>query len=214
MSGPAKFMFENDFRNDRRARVSDADIVNAERTGHEAGFAQGRMQALEEIQARYAAIASELSQQMEHLLNSNDQRALAIEHAAIQVAVDLAKRIGGAALAERPRAALEQAAREALGHARGAPHLAVRVNETVVDEMDKLFAKLCRETGFGGRVIVLGEPDAAIGEARMEWADGGILINQAGLDAALQQTMSDLFGPAGYDHSSTHLHDDFKEKAF
>jgi flagellar assembly protein FliH len=193
MSAPAKFMFENDFRNDRRSRVSDADIEMAQRNGHEAGFVEGRTQALSEVQAQYSALAADLSQQVTHLLALQDQRALAIEDAAIRVAIDLARKIGGAALAERPRAALESAARDVLGHARGAPHLAVRVHETMVDEMDKLFARLCRETGFSGRVIVLGEPDIGAGEARMEWADGGVLIDQAGLEQSLHGVLAGMF---------------------
>ncbi len=209
MSAPAKFMFENDFRNDRRSRVSDADIEMAQRNGHEAGFVEGREQALAEVQAHYAAVAAELSQQVTHLLALQDQRALALEDAAVNVAVDLARKIGGAALAERPRAALEAAARDALGHARGAPHLAVRVHEAMVDEMDKLFARLCRETGFAGRIIVLGEPDIAVGEARMEWADGGVLINQAGLEQSLHSVLAGMFGQNPNLAANTH----FNEKA-
>jgi flagellar assembly protein FliH len=213
MSGPAKFMFENDFRNDRRSRISDADVLTAERNGREAGFVEGLAHASSEIQAQYAAAAAELAQQMAHLLASSDQRSLALEDAAIRIAVDLARRIAAAALAERPQAALEDAARAALGHARGAPHLAVRVHDTLVDEMDKLFARLCRETGFGGRVIVLGEPDITPGEARMEWADGGILVNQAGLDTALQQALASIFDAKAHGDSHAGSHADFNEKA-
>ena len=38
-----------------------------------------------------------------------------------------------------------------------------------------MLKRLARERGFEGRIVVLGEPDIALGDARLEWADGGIV---------------------------------------
>ena len=80
---------------------------------------------------------------------------------------------------------LGDAARAALQHLRGVPHLVVRVHESLVDDSEALVKRLARERGFEGRLIVLGEPDLAAGDARMEWADGGVVRDRAQIEAAV-----------------------------
>jgi flagellar assembly protein FliH len=81
------------------------------------------------------------------------------------------------------------AARGALRHLRGVPHLAVRVNDSLVEETEALLRRLARERGFEGRLVVLGEPDLALGDARIEWADGGIVRERARIEAAITQAL-------------------------
>jgi flagellar assembly protein FliH len=63
------------------------------------------------------------------------------------------------------------------------------VNQALVGEVEMLIHKLARERGFEGRVIVLGEPDIALGDARLEWADGGLVRERRATEAALAQTL-------------------------
>jgi flagellar assembly protein FliH len=196
----AKFVFDNDFSRNRQAKLGEADIAQANQTGFERGVMEGRAAAQAEIAAAYASAAQMLAHQLSSLLADADARTDAIEMAAMDVAVTLARSIAGAALADRPDADLQAAARAALGHARGQPHLAVRVNEATVTEMDQLMQRLSRETGFSGRVIVLGEPDIAPGEGRIEWADGGILIDRAALDASINQAVATALGRPATGH--------------
>ncbi len=89
---------------------------------------------------------------------------------------------------------LEQAARECLTHARAAPHLAVRVNEAHVSDAERLFGRLTHESGYAGKLIILGEPEIAPGDARLEWADGGVVIDRGALDAAIATAARDILG--------------------
>jgi flagellar assembly protein FliH len=84
------------------------------------------------------------------------------------------------------------AARAAFQQMRGVPHLAVRVNDALVEEVDGLIQKVARECGFEGRLLVLGEPEIALGDVRFEWADGGVTRQRARIDEALAQTFSAL----------------------
>jgi flagellar assembly protein FliH len=213
MSAPAKFLFQNDFRTDTGSRISDADLAQAFERGVAQGMADGHAQASAEIQATYAAIVANLSEQLAGLLAHADQRDLAMEEASIRLSVDLSQKIAGAALTERPLAALETAIREAFGHARGAPHLVARVNDSAVDEMDRLVARLSRETGFSGRVVVLGDPEIVPGDARLEWADGGISIDQAGLQKTVRTAIASLFGP-GFQGAGAIQSAELSEKVF
>ncbi|MEE7467161.1 hypothetical protein MOF8_10040 [Methylobacterium oryzae] len=93
--------------------------------------------------------------------------------------------IKGDALDAAPLAGIGEAARTALQHLRGVPHLVVRVHDSLVEEAETLVKRLARERGYEGRLVVLGDPDMAAGDARIEWADGGIVRERARIEAAV-----------------------------
>ncbi len=191
----AKFTFDTDFRSEARGRrVTDVDVATAREQGMQDGFAQGQQAARAEANAALIHMAGLISSQAEKLLAAQGARDHLIEAAAAALAVTLAKRIAGAALADRPSALIEQAARECLVHARTAPHLAVRVNEAAVEDAEKLFGRLTRESGYAGKVIILGEPEIAPGDARLEWADGGVVIDAAALDDKISAAVAAVLG--------------------
>ena len=53
----------------------------------------------------------------------------------------------------------------------------VRLHEKDAEAITETVGKFARESGFDGRFVVLGEPDFAPGDCRIEWADGGIIRN-------------------------------------
>jgi flagellar assembly protein FliH len=50
----------------------------------------------------------------------------------------------------------------------------VRVNEGLYAAVREKIDDIARAQGFGGRLVVLGEPGIAVGDCRIEWADGGV----------------------------------------
>jgi flagellar assembly protein FliH len=196
MASVSKFMFAADFRGDTAAKqaVSEAGLVAARGEGLRAGVAEGRAQVLEELEASTNATVASLTQSLEILLAEMDQRTAAIEDAAAGVAVILARKLAGEALADRQLAGIEAAARDGLLQARGAPHLAIRVHDTLVEQVDRLLARLTREAGFAGRIVVLGEPDIRPRDARIEWADGGIVVDRGALDRSIDDVIAEALG--------------------
>jgi flagellar assembly protein FliH len=191
----AKFMFDTDFRSEARGRrVTDVDVEKARQDGFTAGFAEGQQAARAEANAALTHMAGLISQQAERLLSAQDERAGMVETSAAVLAVTMARRLAGAALAEKPQSLIEQAARECIVHARSAPHLAVRVNEAQIDSAEQLFGRLTRESGYAGKVIILGEPEIAVGDARFEWADGGVVIDSAALDRHIDDVIAQVLG--------------------
>jgi flagellar assembly protein FliH len=53
---------------------------------------------------------------------------------------------------------------------------------------------MARERGYEGRLVVMGEPDIAPGDGRIEWADGGIVREQARIEAAVDQAVAGALG--------------------
>lgn len=190
MSTATKFMFGTDFREGNRRAVSEADLAAARSEGFAAGQEQGRREA----DAQLNGLLAHLVRSVERLLVEEDKRAFAIEEQAAQVAIVTAQTLAGAALADRPLARIEAVVRECLSHARLAPHLVVRVHESAVETMESMLAGLARETGFAGRLVVLGQSDIGPGDGRIEWADGGMAIDSALIGQKVEEAVRSIFG--------------------
>jgi flagellar assembly protein FliH len=54
---------------------------------------------------------------------------------------------------------------------------------------------MSRERGYEGRLVVIGEPEIAPGDARIEWADGGIVREQKHIDEAVEQALAGALPP-------------------
>ncbi|GLS42405.1 FliH/SctL family protein [Methylobacterium brachythecii] len=185
------FLFDTDFRrpNAQGAAREAAAVADAESRAYARGLEEGRAQAQAQAQARLSDALNRLALAASGLLSQSDARDAEREDQALTFATALARKLAGDALAASPLAAVEEAARSALQHVRGVPHLVVRVNEAIVEDAETLMKRLARERGFEGRLVVLGEPDLPEGDARIEWADGGIVrerarVEEAALDAA------------------------------
>ncbi len=187
-----KFMFGTDFREGSRKAASEADLGAARAEGFHAGLEQGRNEA----EGQLSGFAGQLVRSAERLFALEAARIATIEEQAAQVALAAAKALAGAALAEKPMAALEQAVRECIVHARQAPHLVLRVPEASVETAEELVKRMTREHGFAGRLIVLGEADIRPGDGRIEWAEGGFVMDGEQLSALIEQAVASVF-PGG-----------------
>ena len=190
----SRFLFDTDFRAPKAAAqqaataaaASDADAV-----GYSRGLAEGRLQAEGQVQARLADAMNRLALAASALLGETDARHAAIERDATALAVTVARTIAGEVLDAAPLAAVGEAVAEALRHARGVPHLAVRVNEAFVEDAEALLKRQARERGYEGRLVVLGEPDMPPGDVRIEWADGGVVRERARLDREIDAVLAE-----------------------
>jgi flagellar assembly protein FliH len=185
MANPAKFLFDHDFRSPAPDQKQAAALADAEARGYARGLADGLRQAEAEAQARLADAMHRLAGAAATLLGTLDARGVELEEAAIDFALALARKLAGAALREEPLAAIAGAAAQAFQHLRGVPHLVVRVNDALVEAADALVQEMARRHGFEGRLVTLGDPSLALGDVRLEWADGGITREQARIEQAV-----------------------------
>ncbi|MDP4021510.1 FliH/SctL family protein [Methylobacterium sp. NEAU 140] len=186
------FLFETDFRRPRPSadalRAAEA-AAQAEAAAHARGVQEGRLQAEAQVQGRLADALNRLALAATGLLAQADARDAEREAQAAEVAVLIARKVAGDALEAAPLAGIGEAARAALHHLRGVPHLVVRVHESLVEEAEALMRRLARERGYEGRLVVLGAPDIAPGDARIEWADGGVVRERARIEAAVAEAL-------------------------
>jgi flagellar assembly protein FliH len=199
----SRFLFDTDFRAPKAAAqqaAAQAAASDADATGYARGLAEGRMQAEGQAQARLADAVNRLALAAAALIGETDARHAAIEREAMTLAVTLARTIAGEALDAVPLTAIGEAVAEALRHARGVPHLAVRVNEAFVEDTEALLKRQARERGYEGRLVVLGEPDMALGDVRIEWADGGVVRDRARLAEEAERILAEAVAADAPDH--------------
>ena len=151
------------------------------------------VQAESQIQGRLAAALNHLAEAATALLARADAHEAEREAQAVEVAVLIARKVAGEALDAAPLASIGEAARAALQHLRGVPHLAVRAHEDLVEQVDALVQRMARERGFEGRIVTLGDPDIPPGDVRLEWADGGVVRDGSRIEQAVSQILSTHF---------------------
>ena len=47
--------------------------------------------------------------------------------------------------------------------------------------------EIARNRGFDGRVVVLAEPELALGDCKIEWADGGVMLDRAATENKIDE---------------------------
>jgi flagellar assembly protein FliH len=192
----SRYLFDRDFRDPGGSAKNLAALQEAEHRGFAQGLAEGRRQAAAEADAQLAAAMRRLADAAGTLLSGVAARQSQMEEEALAFAVALGRKLAGKALAAQPLDAIADAARASFQHLRGVPHLVVRVNHALVESVEAQVQRMARDHGYEGRLVVMGEPDIAPGDGRIEWADGGIVRDQARIEAAVAQAVTGL--PTGF----------------
>jgi flagellar assembly protein FliH len=187
-----RFIFEREFPNtaDRMVPLETKEpiitvsehqriVKMAEAGARNSGFAAGRQAEAAEQTARLADAMEQVARMLDQLrLELDGIQAMASDEA-LCFARDFGFKLAGKLLDEVPMAGIEAAARSIFDDLRGQPHVAVRVAPDLTDAAKEKLTSIARERGFEGRLIVLGEPEIPPGDVRIEWADGGIVLDRA-----------------------------------
>ena len=196
MSAPAKFLFDVDFAAgvQREPTITLAEhavkLAEAETAAHRRGYAEAQTDAAVEAGRR---IASALERIAVSLGKANDAlRAIEtrLECEAVEVAVAVARKLAPALIRCEPFAEISALASHCFRELIAAPHIAVRVNDALYATAREKLDGIARAHGFEGRLVVLSEPGIAVGDCRIEWADGGVNRDAAAADAAIGEAVA------------------------
>ncbi len=198
MAAPAKFLFDNDFSAPDRSReraATAAEIAErvaaaearAYRDGYEAAQREARVEsdrraalALEEIAIAIKGIATRFSG-IEARMETE-----AVE-VAVAVAVAVARKLCSELIAREPLGEVMALVADCFSHLVATPHLVVRINETLYENARERIERLASQSGFEGRLVLLAEPDIATGDCRIEWADGGVVLERAAIEVKINE---------------------------
>lgn len=204
----SRYLFDLDFDAEARARETveaeptiglyehEAQMAALERRVRAEAHEAGRRQALEEGANALAEETQRLTGVATTLLGRLDAEIAAREARAVRIAVACARKLARRLLEREPEGEVEALFRACVAPMFDASHLVVRVPEGNLEAVRARLEAIATAQGFGGRLIFMGEPDMAPGDARIEWADGGLARSQADLEAAIDALVDGYLGLA------------------
>ena len=189
MSAPVKFLFEDDFASGHGAAAKrivtaaahEAALARAETEGYRKGLAAAEGQ----IEGRAAAACERIAQAIATMAQGLSAIEARLEAESVEVAVAVAKKLAPELIAAEPLGEIGALAASCFHQLIAAPHVVVRVAEQIYDSAHTRLEQLARLHGFEGRLVVLAEPAMAVGDCRIEWADGGLTRDRAATEAAI-----------------------------
>jgi flagellar assembly protein FliH len=117
------------------------------------------------------------------------------------VAVAVARKLAPELIATEPLAEIAALASSCFNQLIAAPHVVVRVSEQIFEIAQPRLEKIAHLQGFQGRLVVIGDPGMALGDCRIEWADGGLARDRAATETAIADAVGRYVAGRGGTHT-------------
>ncbi len=210
MSAPAKFLFDVDFAagSTREPTITLAEhavkLAEAETVAHRRGYADAQTDAGVEADRRMASALERIAARLGEAGDALKAIEARLECEAVEVAVAVARKLAPALIEREPFTEIAALASGCFRELMRAPHIVVRVNDALYAAAREKLDDITRAHGFEGRLVVLSEPGIAVGDCRIEWADGGVNRDNATADAAIGEAVARYVGARrGLDRAAT-----------
>jgi flagellar assembly protein FliH len=194
MAAPAKFLFDMDFSAPDKTRERPATpseiaqkIAAAEANAYRNGYDVGQREAKAESDRRAALALEEIGIAIRTIATRFSGIESRMETEAVDVAVAVARKLCGALIASEPMGEITGLVRDCFSHLVSTPHLVVRINDSLYEAARERIERMAKQSGFDGRLVILAEPEIETGDCRIEWADGGVVLERAAIEAKIDE---------------------------
>jgi flagellar assembly protein FliH len=99
----------------------------------------------------------------------------------------VARKLCSELICAEPLGAITGLVSDCFSHLVSTPHLVVRINDALYEAACEQIERLAKRSGFEGRLVILAEPEIATGDCRIEWADGGVVLERAAIEAKISE---------------------------
>ena len=203
-AAPAKFTFDLDLGHPRERRepvVSEtavASLLEDARTAARAeGFAQGEQSAMASAARQIANAANTLADHVAAFAASVEDAKKSTLTDAAELAMGIARKLARTLVEREPAAEIEALITECLASLDGVPHLVIRCHPGLADSVREIATGRIATSGFTGRLVVMGDPDEALGDGRIEWVDGGIVRDMSAVSAEIDNRVAAYMAARG-----------------
>jgi flagellar assembly protein FliH len=204
MAAPAKFLFDTDFAAPDRARERPATaaeiaqkIAEAEARAYRDGYDAAQREAKAESDRRAALALEEIGVAIKGIASRFAGIETRMETEAVDVAVAVARKLCNDLIAAEPLGEITGLVRECFSHLVSTPHLVVRIHESLYEGARERIEQMAKRSGFEGRLVILAEPEIAKGDCRIEWADGGVVLERAAIEAKVSELVGRYMASRG-----------------
>ena len=194
MAAPAKFMFDMDFAAPDRMRerlATPAEIAQkvaaAEARAYRDGYDAAQREARAESDRRTALALEEINITIQAIATRFAGIETRMETEAVDVAVAVARKLCNDLIAAEPLGEIMALVRDCFSHLVSTPHLVIRINDSLYEAAHERIERLAKQNGFEGRLVILAEPEIDTGDCRIEWADGGVVLERAAIEAKINE---------------------------
>ena len=194
MAAPAKFLFDMDFSAPDKTRERPATpseiaqkIASAEARAYRDGYDTAQREAKAESDRRTALALEEIAVGIQGIATRFSGIETRMETEAVDVAVAVARKLCGELISGEPLVEISRLVSDCFSHLVSTPHLVVRINDSLYEAAHERIERLAKQSGFAGRLVILAEPEIANGDCRIEWADGGVVLERAAIEAKIDE---------------------------
>jgi flagellar assembly protein FliH len=202
MAAPAKFLFDVDFGAPDKGREKPATpaeiaqkLADAEARAYRAGYDAAQHEARVESDRRSALALEQIGLALKGIVTRFSGIETRMETEAVDVAVAVARKLCSELIAREPLGEITGLVADCFSHLVSTPHLVVRINDTLYEAAREKIERLATQSGFEGRLVILAEPGIATGDCRIEWADGGVVLERAAIEAKISELVGRYMAP-------------------
>jgi flagellar assembly protein FliH len=159
MGAPAKFLFDVDFAagGEREATVTLAEhateLAEAEAAAQRRGYAQAQSDAAVETSRRIAGTLERIAGSLAEATKALAAIEARLECEAVEVAVAVARKLAPALIEREPFAEISALASNCFRELVAAPHVVVRVNDSLYAAAREKLDDIARAHGFEGKLV-------------------------------------------------------------
>lgn len=201
MVARAKYLFDQDFTPGAGAAekpVAPSEhaikLAEAESKGFRDGFAAAETEGTAVATRRTAVAFEQIGDALDRLVRGLALVEQRLQSEAVAIAVAIARKLAPELVSREPFAEIEALASECFRQLAQAPHVVVRVNDALHETARERLDEIARSRGFEGRLMVVAEPEIAVGDCQIEWADGGVIRNAAKTDLVIGNAIGRYLG--------------------
>ena len=205
MAAPAKFLFDMDFSAPDRARERPATpseiaqkIASAEARAYRDGFDAAQREAKAESDRRAALALEEIGIALKTIATRYSGIETRMVTEAVDVAVAVARKLCNALVSSESLGEITGLVSDCFSHLVSTPHLVVRINASLYETARERIERLAKQSGFAGQLVILAEPEIETGDCRIEWADGGVVLERAAIEAKISELVGRYMASRGH----------------
>lgn len=192
MAAPAKFLFDMDFSDKARERQATPSeivqkIASAEARAYRDGYEAAQREARAESERRTVLALEEIGIGIKGIAARFSGIEGRMETEAVDVAVAVARKLCSALIAAEPLGEVTGLVGDCFSQLVSTPHLVIRINDALYEAARDQIERLAKQSGFEGRLVILAEPGIDTGDCKIEWADGGVVLERTAIEARIDE---------------------------
>lgn len=205
---PQKFAFDLDLSQSGKntSLIGERELASrlkqAEEKGYQRGVQEGQNTEANRAASAMSKAAAELAIKTIQIAKKSDELQQQTLCAATELGVSVGKKLAANLIARAPLAEIQALIAECLGSLENIPHLVIRCHPDLAQAVENETKSQMQTSGFSGRLIVMGEPDILLGDARLEWVDGGLVRDLSKMSEQIDERVN-IFIRANCPQTST-----------